>query len=439
MNKAVPGQRHIPAADWNELRDFMNSYTPQNGGVVNNPLNPFFVYVQNDTSDDLPAFSVVKLDGTIYPQRSTDDTKNAALNQLLEISGKTPTGELNENIGILQEDVEAGQLGRAIVVGASFVYVQVDDANETYRFAKSMDETGKMKADKTGGQARIIWKEAGTGKKAAYVVLDQKGAEPEYFVINKGWNGEGTPPNDPDVYKKGTLHYITFDGSEWVPHSSNESSSVTTLKRPVGSKLVVCQEDAPDNAKDYHMPYFTPESNMGVPPAYSSSFQFSWGKKRCGVKPGEHTFTDQMYDYNVSFNSGVNVGSSGSASASASYEYEPQFVAIVTVSSSYGGAGMVYAELNNDDHWLVSFPSEASGLSAPCFPDIYPDDEIVVEIDCERQLCLALDYSRDYRSGTVMAFYGSAPGRGWEQYSTPASLSSLGFYLYLKVKTDALL
>lgn len=267
--------------------------------------------------------------------------------------------------------------------------------------------------------------------------VQSRAKEPEYFVINKGWDGTGTAPNTPSIFTKGSLHYVTWDGSDWVPHSSNETSS-TSRVRPVGAKLAVCQKDAPTDAKDYKMPYFTPESNMGVPPAFTSSYQFlsGVGAKRCGVKPGEHTFTDKLYDYNVTFNSGVNVGSSGSATASAVYEYNPQFTAIVIVDDQSGGAGVAYAQMN-DETWIITFPNANSGLSAACYPDIYPNDEIVVLVDCEQRLCTALDYSTDYQSGTFMAFYGNAPGRGWEEYSTPAALSNIGFKLYLKVKTDA--
>jgi len=410
MNRAVPGQKHIPAADWNELRDFMNSYTPQNGGMVNNPLNPFFVYVQNDTSDDLPAFSVVRLDGTIYPQRSAADTKDAALNQLLEISGDTPTGELNENIGILQEDVEAGQLGRAIVVGAALCYVQVDNANTAYKFAKSLSTCEKLKATNDIGQARIVWKESGTGKKLAYVVLDQSGKHPEYFVINKNWNGSGTAPNTASIFTKGSLHYVTWDGSDWVPHSSNETTSSTSQQRPTGAKLVICQETAPTDAKDYRMPYYTPESNMGVPPDYSTSVSVTDAGDRCGVMPGEHEFTDKCYDYRK---------------IEGSYIYEPSFIATVQAMGQTGGNQTLYIDINNNQYqcYVPQYNPTQADNSGPSYPDIWPYDYMVVSFDCESYTAQGLDYPRDYPEGTIMPWYRASrwtnpvyPGRGWQPY-----------------------
>lgn len=411
MNKAVPGQRHIPAADWNELRDFMNSYSPQPGGMVNNQLNPFFVYVQNDTSDDLPAFSVVKLDGSIYPQRSAADTKDAALNQLLEISGDTPTGELNENIGILQEDVEAGQLGRAIVVGAALCYVQVDNANTAYKYAKSIDSVEKLKATNDIGQARIVWKERGTGKKLAYVVLDQSGKHPEYFVINKNWNGSGTAPNTPSIFTAGSLHYVTWDGADWVPHSDNEATKPSSPMRPSGAKLVVCQEDAPNDAKDYRMPYYTPESNMGVPPTISSTWS-GYSGERAGVVPGEHVFTDKWVDYAVSNNR--------------SLVYQPSFIETFQAKGQTGGGNNLYIEINNEQYQVYYPIYSAFGYgSIVNAPDIYPDDEILVRFNAAVGTGDAIDYPTDYPVGTVMPWYtprmgtpltSYMPGRGWQPY-----------------------
>lgn len=360
--------------------------------------------------------------------------------------------QLDEDLqGISREETNSGgtQEGASETITAHGVDAYVMEKNEDDEIEKRewKSEDVKLRKQVYNATEETFPALDGNGKPIFYsaiqdmlgtIWIQPRAKEPEYFVINKGWDGTGTAPNTPSIFTKGSLHYITFDGSEWVPHSSNETSS-TSRVRPVGAKLAVCQQDAPTDAKDYHMPYFTPESNMGVPPAFTSSFQFlsGVGAKRCGVKPGEHAFTDKLYDYSVTFNSGVNVGSSGSQTASAVYEYNPQFTAIVIVDDQSGGSGVAYAQLN-DETWIISFPNSSSGLSAACYPDIYPLDEIVVLVDCEQRLCTALDYSTDYESGTIMAFYGGTTQRGWEAYSTPASLQSLGFYLFLKVKTDAL-
>lgn len=428
------GDKQIPASGWNEMRAAVQGITPAQKQYNGSQRNPVYITIKNITGSDLPAFSVVKLSGATYT-RSGDTFINQAIAHGVELNGDTPAAA-TDTIAITQADCPAGDFVKALLSGATAVKVYKPD-NVNYKYAKpTATQTDYLTGSDTVTGIKVLWIAAGTGTKEAFVQIDDTD-DREYFIINAGNDGTQTATHTPSIFTKGSLHYITYNGSYWEPASLNEASaSSTVLQRPTGSRLVVCQVDAPSSAAECRIPYFTPESNMGVPPAFSSSFQFSWGAKRCGCKPGEHVFTDKMYDYNVSFNSGVNVGSSGNSSASASYEYDPQFTAIVTVDDNYGGAGVAYAQLNNE-HWQISFPSAASGLSAACYPDIYPLDEIVVQIDCERRLCLALDYSTDYESGTIMAFYGSAPGRGWEQYSTPASLSSLGIYLYLKVKTDA--
>lgn len=418
MEKAHPGQKRIPAKDWNEIRDFINRYAQQPGGMVNNPLNPFLVWVKNNTSNNLPAFSVVKLDGAIYPQRASADTKDAALNQLLEISGNTPTGEAGENIGILQEDVPTGQLGKAVVVGASLVYVQVDNANTTYKFAKSLSSCEKLQADESEGQVRIVWKESGTGKKWAYVILDQTGTPtPEYFVINKNWNGRGTPPNTPSIFTKGSLHYVTFDGAEWIPHSANESTSASSPIRPSESKLVICQEDAPNDAKNYRMPYYTPESNMGVPPIITSTWSGT-NSTRAGVVPGEHTFTDKWVDYHVT-------SQPSWANSSCSLSYEPVFIETFEAIGQTGGGQYLYIEINNQQY-QVFYPLYNQFMYGDITnaPDIYPGDLILVSFNTITGTGDAVDYPTDYPVGTIMPWYRAStwtnpvyPGRGWEPFT----------------------
>ena len=402
MNKAVPGQKHIPAADWNELRDFMNNYTPQNGGMVNNPLNPFFVYVQNDTSDDLPAFSVVRLDGTIYPQRSAADTKDAALNQLLEISGDTPTGELNENIGILQEDVEAGQLGKAVVVGASLCYVQVDNANTAYKFAKSINSAEKLQADESEGQVRIVWKEAGTGKKLAYVILDQTGTPtPETFLIKASTN-----PTASD-YVKGNLAYIIWSSSDsaWIPINSFSDNV-----EPGKVRLVVCQEDLPSSlTEDYLMPYYPLEDNIGVTPNKSTASGESF-TDRCGVAPGEHVLSNKRFDYCFKYGR---------------YAYEPKFVLQTQAEAHLGGNTGVYVTINGNQY-SVEFPSGvgAGNINLVMRPDVYAGDTIAVEVETNLRYpnntyVFALSYPVDYQEHTVLILpYGNPGWRGWQDVTT---------------------
>lgn len=173
MNKAVPGQKHISARDWNEFRDFMNSFCQQGGGMVNNPWNPFFIMVKNATSSNLDAFSVVRIDTAMYPNASNDELKAAALNLPVELDGEAPKGEKNECIAILQQDLLQGEIGKAVVCGASLCYVQVLTLTSEFEYAASLEnDCTKLNADRTG-QAKIIWRQPGTGNKLAFVLLNQ--------------------------------------------------------------------------------------------------------------------------------------------------------------------------------------------------------------------------------------------------------------------------
>lgn len=413
MDKAKAGQRHIPAKDWNEIRDFINNFFLQNGGMVNNPYNPFLITVKNSVSGvDLEPFQVVRVNSAMYPSRSADDTVTAALNGSIELDASAPTGEDGENIAIVQYDIANGDIGSAICSGATLCYVNIANAQTDYKFAKSKaGETDYLEASEDGGQARIIWKQPGTGKKLAYVILDQTGTPtPEYFVINKNWNGSGTPPNTPSIFTAGSLHYVRWDGSDWIPHNDNEAVNSTSPKRPSGAKLVVCQTDAPTDAKNFRMPYFTPEDNLGVPPDFSDSVSVIDAGERCGVIPGEHEFTGKCYDYRK---------------IEGSYIYEPAFTATVQAMGQTGGNNQLYIDINNEQYecYVPIYNPTLADNSGPSYPDIWPYDYIVVSFDCETYTAQGLNYPRDYPEGTIMPWYRPSPwsnptypGRGWQQY-----------------------
>lgn len=373
----------------------------------------------------------------------SEDTKD----KLLELIGRKPAPDKYANktptmreyysrmwVVKLDDDLPGMYDKRGVKNNLNCVDAYVFEANEYERLAQRVwnSENVKLRKKVYNQSRETLPANDEDGNPIFYTAIQdmlgtiwvQPRVKNEYFVINKGWNGEGTPPNTPSIFTKGSLHYVRWDGSDWVPHSANENSSSSTVLRPSGAKLVVCQGDAPTGAKDFPMRYFTPESNMGVPPSFTSSISF-FTASRCGVKAGEHSFTNKFCDYSV---------------VDGCYEYNPQFTAIATVDGIQGGAHDVYADICGDD-WLVQFPNSNAGLGATNFPDIYPYDQILVLIDCEGKTCFSVDYPTDYEAGTVMAFYGSAPGRGWDSsiVTTPQALQDVGLTLYQKVKTNAIL
>ena len=426
------GDRQIPASGWNEMRAAVQGITPGQQQYNSSQRNPVYITVKNVTGSDLPAFSVVKLSGAIY-SRTGDTFVNQAISNGVELNGYTPTSAADP-IAVIQADCPAGEFVKAIVSGATACKVY-KASNVNYKYASvTAGQSGYLTGSDDVTGVRVLWIATGTGNKEAYVLLDNVGApEQEYFLINPGNDGTGTQVNDPSVYTVGSLHYVTYSSTynAWIPFSQNEGTPATTAhRRYPGTKLVVCQRDAPSGSAEYKMPYYTPESNIGVPPKFASSVTID-GKNRCGVLMGEHEFTGRMWDYGIEANSGPD--------NSATFFYQPQFLAYLEATGQTGGGNTVYVEINN-----VQYPVQLAygglatgGLSAPNYPDVYPYDIILVEIDCQAQNALPIWIPTDYEALTIMAFYTS-PGRGWDAMQTPQGMADAGLTLYIKVKTGAI-
>ena len=106
-----------------------------------------------------------------------------------------------------------------------------------------------------------------------------------------------------------------------------------------------------------------------------------------------------------------------------------QFITDAVVYGTTGGNNSVYTDINGVTYEVI-FPTDQDGLSAANYPDIYPDDRILVCVDLETGECNAIDYPTDYPAGTVIPWFsncfpGSAeanrtpylPGRGWSKYN----------------------
>lgn len=436
IKKLQAGDNSIPASGWNEMRAFIQDYSFPQDTFKSPPRNPAYIYVKNVTGAALPALSIVKISTPIYT-RSGDTFKNKGVEYGVEMNGAAPSSD-SDNIAVIQEAIRPGCIGRAICSGATPCIIHKAE-NKTYKYAKPVtSQTVYMEGTDDITNYRVLWIATGTGNKEAFIICDASGTpEPEYFLINPGNDGTQTQANDPTVYTKGSLHYIRYDTSynAWIPYSQNEATPSTAPQiRPNGVKLVVCQCDAPNSAAEYKMPYFTPESNIGVPPDISTYNQGFNGTKRCGVLMGEHEFTNGAFDYLVT---GLN-GSAGTvASGSGTFIYQPQFIEIVQVDGSTGGGNNPTADIFGQT-WNVGVPSPSDGLSRASYPDIYPYDVITVLVDCEAQLCLAIDYSRDFPVNDTVVSYNNPGGRGWEATTTPQALADIGLTIYIKVKTGAI-
>ena len=399
MDKAQPGQRRILAKDWNEFRQFMLDFYQQNGGMVNNPNNPFLITVKNVTGSDLPAFSVVKIDAAMYPDLSDTELVVETFNKHVELDGDVPDGTDGENIAIIQEDIPAGQLGKAICSGASLCYVNVSGDGDA---AKSINDTENLELAATG-QARVIWKQSGTGKKLAYVLLDRGGSDTrETFTINLGKKARDTRTNNPALYTKGSLHYIVRNANGiWVPVTQNESQNPSS---PVYTRLVYCLETAPNSNAEYKIHYYTPEMNYGERPDFSNTSGETF-TLRCGVKMGEHKFSNKRLDY---------VYKNGR------FAYEPIFL-----HEGYAVPGTIQKvgiEIEGTTYDVQFKTAWTQSSTLPHFyPDIWEGDNITVKVDAsgDTPLIRAIEFPVDYKEGSYIltdSMYGSGNDswRGWE-------------------------
>lgn len=421
INRIEPGDRQISASGWNEMRDIVNNISPGQNTVLTNSKESSLITVKNNTGMSLTPLSIVALTTPVY-SRSSSTFAEKAVEYGTEMNGISPANE-NDNIAVLQAACKTDGFVKAIGSGYTPCFVYKDE-DKTYEYAKPVaSQTGYLKGTNDPTSVRIVWIASGTGKKEAVVCIDATAAKPEkeYFIINKGNDGTETPTDTPTIFTKGSLHYVKYDGEDWVPSPWNEysgsSSDNSAFERPGGTKLVVCQEDAPNSNKEYKMPYFTPESNIGIPPKVDSYLSTIGGTKRCGVKPGEHTFTDKCFDYLIT--SRVNAPSTGAGGYS--FVYEPVFAALVYVTGTGDNApikiGIGNVEMD------CSVPTDYDGLSGPSYPDIYENDLIMALIDCTDYTADAIDYSKDYAEGTIMPWFRASPwsnptypGRGWEQH-----------------------
>lgn len=148
----------------NGTRDLMKS----KGGLDRPAIDPATVLVKNETGADLDAFSVVKLDETLY-NRATAEFYKMGLNYGVEVKAHKPSGNTNEIIGITCGAIPAGKVGRATVSGATLVKY----TGNAGAFLKSVNNNVQEMARGDEGQGRIIATSNATSSGGdAYVLLN---------------------------------------------------------------------------------------------------------------------------------------------------------------------------------------------------------------------------------------------------------------------------
>ena len=213
------GDTQISASGWNEMRAAIQGITAPQQQYQSGRLNPAYITIKNATTGDLPAFGVVKLDGSPY-SRSGDDFKNQAIKNGVEMTGYTPAAA-TDTIAITQAACEAGGIVKAMVSGATACMIN-KASNKAYKYAlPAASQTGYLTGCDTPTNIRVLWVAAGTGVKEAYVLLTSNALTlasvvvygtigtgmvyadiggVQYEVILPNSNAGLSAPNYPDIY-----------------------------------------------------------------------------------------------------------------------------------------------------------------------------------------------------------------------------------------------
>jgi hypothetical protein len=174
LKKVRPGDPlNYPAATHNAFIDAANwvrsKQLNQSSGPSVTEADPCVVLVKNGTGDDLGRFAVLTLGDPLILHSDSAD----GFAERVTFAGDTPDADTPGKFCITIEPIADGDCGRAVVMGA--IQVQIDVTDADHKFADVSDgDTDKLKSGGSGA-AQIIWKETGTGTKWAIVRLGATG------------------------------------------------------------------------------------------------------------------------------------------------------------------------------------------------------------------------------------------------------------------------
>jgi hypothetical protein len=166
--KAVTaGERFRPQArTWNALMDLARGQVAVPSGEPMPVDRAGLVLVQNGSGEDLERYGVLGISGLVF---DADDDLDA-FHSNSALTGVKPTAAHRGLFVVVVEPIANGDYGYARMAGATPILVNVVDEGDTY--ADIEDDTAhvciRLKSDLRGA-ARILWKQAGTGERWAYV------------------------------------------------------------------------------------------------------------------------------------------------------------------------------------------------------------------------------------------------------------------------------
>lgn len=169
MGKVSPGDPvKIQAGVWNTLLDVAGAHRSREvsaaPGSSRWPVpHGLIVEVKNNTGAAVPRYHAIGLDDPLF---TPTDNEQTFLNQLV-FNGETISAEYFGKFAVVQETIEDGRIGKALLQGITVAEITVDDENHV---TVDVDPAGGSKlVTQSVGAGRILYKESGTGSKWAVI------------------------------------------------------------------------------------------------------------------------------------------------------------------------------------------------------------------------------------------------------------------------------
>ncbi|MDR0705888.1 MAG: hypothetical protein LBF88_13020 [Planctomycetaceae bacterium] len=198
----------ISAEEWNGVRKAVFDPDIQSNAPNNSRLSYRYVKVFNDQPEDVPAYGVLSVTGSLHDddddEIENDVNEQAArgMSSWVEVTGGVPTGDENEILAILQRPTESAWIQPAICFGATLAWVYINSIE--HRYAKAIPDNVQMLESADSGSVRLMHTAQAEGLKLLPVLL--------------GFNA-GTAESEPIINAKELFPVVIYNLSQSSPTS----------------------------------------------------------------------------------------------------------------------------------------------------------------------------------------------------------------------------
>lgn len=160
-----------------------------NGPPINDASFRNLIKVKNDSGSDVDRFGVLGIDAPlILPSEDLDEFQTRIFLSCVSPSAASHRGQFV----VCLDAIPDGETGRAFAYGVCPAYVNVNDASHMTCDVKNSDAT-QLDSMASGGSARILWKESGTGSKWCEIRIG------DTAVPHKVWGNFDDPLSECDA------------------------------------------------------------------------------------------------------------------------------------------------------------------------------------------------------------------------------------------------